>query len=126
MKKSYSRSIIGATLEVIQKKRIEQSKFGMPPEKLLFVIHDSDPFGEIRTGCRRPGPESDSCRCGSGRLMIQRLIYGMICRSVPVRAVKTRRLFGFETTSFHVSVSSSFSLLLCDCNYYCICYVIVE
>jgi len=35
---------------------------------------------------------------------IRRSIHGMICRSVLVRAVKTRRWFGFETASFHVRV----------------------
>jgi len=37
-------------------------------------------------------------------LAIQRPTHGMIQRSVPVRAVKTRRRFRFKITSFHVSV----------------------
>jgi len=45
-------------------------------------------------------------RCGSDTQAIRRPFHGMICRSVPVRAVKTRRRFGSETASFHVSVHS--------------------
>jgi len=37
-------------------------------------------------------------------MVIQRSTHGMIRRSVPVRAVKTKRWFSSETTSFHVSV----------------------
>ncbi|CAN6920203.1 unnamed protein product, partial [Brassica oleracea var. botrytis] len=37
-KKPYSRSIVGATLEVIQKKRAEKPEVRAPLEKLLFVI----------------------------------------------------------------------------------------
>ena len=54
----------------------------------------------------RPGPDSDSCRCGSDTQAIRRPIHGMIRRLVPVHAVKTRRRFGSETASFHVSVRS--------------------
>ena len=66
----------------------------------------SDPFGEIRTSCSRLGPDPDSCRCGSDTQAIRRPFHGMIRRSVPVRAVKTRRRFSSETASFHVSVHS--------------------
>ena len=60
---------------------------------------------------RRPRPDSGSCRCGSDTQVIRRPINGMIRRSVPVRAVKTRWRFGSETASFHVSVCShAFSL----------------
>jgi len=67
--------------------------------------------------------DSGSCRCGTDTIGIRRPMHRMIRRSVPVHAVKTRRRFGSETSSFQVSVSSSFSLLLSDCSYYFICYV---
>ena len=66
----------------------------------------SDPFGEIRTSCKRSGPDSDRARCGPDTMVIQRPIYGMSRRSVLVHAVKTRRRFGSETASFYVSVRS--------------------
>ena len=72
----------------------------------VACFSDSDPFGEIRTGCRRPRPDLDSCRCGPDTMVIRRPTHGMIRISVPVCAVKTRRLFGSETASFHVSVRS--------------------
>ena len=50
--------------------------------------------------------DPDSCHCGPDAQVIQRPIHGMIRRSVPVRAVKTKRQFGSETASFHVSVCS--------------------
>ena len=66
------------------------------------------------------------------RQAIRRLTHVMIWRSVPVRAVKTRRRFGFKTGSFHVSVCSyvflylllpvdvsvSICIILCDCMIY--------
>ena len=45
-------------------------------------------------------------RCEPDTQAIRRPIHGMIRRLVPVRAVKTRRRFGSETASFHVSVRS--------------------
>ena len=45
-------------------------------------------------------------RCGPDTQAIRRPTHGMIRRSVSVRAVKTRRRFGSETASFHVSVRS--------------------
>ena len=57
-----------------------------------------------RTSYRRPGPDSGSCRCGPDTMGIRRPMHGMVRRPVPVRAVKTRRRFGSETASFHVSV----------------------
>ena len=65
-----------------------------------------DPFGEIRTSCRRSEPDSDSCSLWTRCMVIRRPIHGMIRRPVPVRAVKTRRRFGSKTSSFHVSVRS--------------------
>jgi len=41
-------------------------------------------------------------------MAIRRPIHGMIRRSVPVRAVKTRGQFGSKTASFYVSVLSLF------------------
>jgi len=66
----------------------------------------------VRTSCRRPGPDLNSCRCGPDTMVIRRPIHEMIRRSVPVRAVKTRWRFGSKTASFHVSVRScAFSYL---------------
>ena len=73
---------------------------------LVACYSISDLFGEIWTSCRRPGPDSDSCRCRPDTMVIRRPIHGMIRRSVPVRPVKTRWRFGSETSSFHVSVCS--------------------
>ena len=53
-----------------------------------------------------PDPIQICARCGPDTMVIRRPIYGMIRRPVPVRAVKTRRRFGSETASFHVSVRS--------------------
>ena len=50
--------------------------------------------------------DSELCRYGSDTLAIRRPIHGMICRSVPGHAVKTRRLFGSKIVSFHVSIFS--------------------
>ena len=66
----------------------------------------SDSFGEIRTVSGDPDPIRIRARCGPDTMVIQRPIHGTICRSVLVRAVKTRRRFGSETASFHVSVRS--------------------
>ena len=71
---------------------------------LVACYSISDLFGEIRTSYRRPGPDSGSCRCGPDTMGIRRPMHGMVRRPVPVRAVKTRRRFGSETASFHVSV----------------------
>ena len=60
------------------------------------VWWDPDQLQEIWIGVRY-GPDI---------VEIRRLIHGMICRSVPVCAVKTRWWLGSKTTSFHVSVCS--------------------
>jgi len=51
-----------------------------------------------------PDPIRIRARCGPNTMVIRRPMSGMIRRPVPVRAVKTRRRFGSETASFHVSV----------------------
>jgi len=73
---------------------------------LVACYSISSSFGEIRISCRRPGHDSDSYRCGPDTEGIRRPMHRMIRRSVPVHAVKTRRRFGSETSSFHVSVRS--------------------
>jgi len=52
------------------------------------------------------GHNSDLCPLWTQYIGDWRPIHGMIRRSVSVRAVKTRRRFGSETASFHVSVRS--------------------
>ena len=47
---------------------------------------------------------SPLARSGPDTMVIRRPIHGMIRRSVPVRAVKTRGRFNSKTVSFHVSV----------------------
>jgi len=59
---------------------------------------------EIRTIAENPDPIQIRARCGPDTMVIRRPIHGMIRRSVPVRAVKTRRRFGSENASFQVSV----------------------
>ena len=51
-----------------------------------------------------PDPIQIRARCGPNTMAIRRSTHEMIHRSVPVHAVKTRRRFGSETASFHVSV----------------------
>ena len=58
------------------------------------VWWDLDPLQEIWIGARY----------GPNALAIRKPTHGMIRRSVPVRAVKTRRRFGSKTASFYVSV----------------------
>ena len=60
----------------------------------------------IRTHSRDSDPIRIRVRCGPDTITIRIPIYGMIQRSVPVRAVKTRRWFGSKIISFHVSVCS--------------------
>ena len=53
----------------------------------VMCCSDPDPFGELD-----PSQEIQSCaRYGPDTLAIRKLTYEMIWRSVPVRAVKTRR-----------------------------------
>ena len=58
--------------------------------------------------------------CGLDTLAIRSPIHEMIRRFVPVRAVKTRRYFGSETASFHVSVLyfliEYFSIISRECS----------
>ena len=70
----------------------------------VACFSDSDPFGEIRTRCRRPEPNPFSCSSWTRYAGNPKTDHGMIRRSVPVRAVKIRRRFYSETASFHVSV----------------------
>ena len=70
--------------------------YGCVVQRYGPIWWDSDPLQEIRI-CTRYAPDT---------LAIQRLIHGMTRRSVPVRAMKTRRQFRFKTTLFHVSVCS--------------------
>jgi len=61
----------------------------------------------IRTYSCNPDPLQEiriSVRYGPDKLAIRRPIHELIWRSVPVRAVKTRRRFGSKTASFHVHV----------------------
>ena len=58
----------------------------------------------FRTRLGDPDPIRIRVRSGPDTMAIRRPIPGMIRRSVPVRAVKTRWRFGSETASFHVSV----------------------
>jgi len=60
----------------------------------------------IRTHSRDPDPIRICVRCGADTLAIQRPTHRMIRRSVPVRAMKTRRRFGSKTASFHMSICS--------------------
>jgi len=68
----------------------------------------SDSFGMIQTVAGDPDSIRIRACCGPDTQAIRRSIYGMIRKSVPVRAVKIRRRFGSETASFHVSVFFSF------------------
>jgi len=83
------------------------------------VLQRSESFGEIRTVAGDPDPIQIRAHCGPDTQAIRRPIHGMIRTSVLVRAVKTRRLFGSETVSFHVSVRSCSLpyLLLSVCVY---------
>jgi len=60
-----------------------------------------------------PDPIRVRARCGPDAQPIRRPIHGMIRRSVPVRAVKTRWRFGSETAPFHVSVRSCVFTVVC-------------
>ena len=71
---------------------------------LVACCNASNPFGEIQTVAGDPDRIQIRARCGPDTMMIRRPIHVMIRRSVLVRAVKTRRWFGSETASFHVSV----------------------
>jgi len=51
-----------------------------------------------------PDPIQIRARSGPDTMAIRRPAYGMIRKSVSVRAVKIRQRFGFETTSIQVSV----------------------
>ena len=51
----------------------------------------SNSFGKIRTVAGDPDSIRIRARCGPDTQSIRRPIHGMIHRSVPVRAVKTRR-----------------------------------
>ena len=51
-----------------------------------------------------PDPIQIRARCGPDTMAIRRPIHGMIRKSIPVRAVKTRWWFGSKIVSFHVSV----------------------
>ena len=57
----------------------------------------SESFGEIRTVAGDPDLIWIRARCGPDTMVIRKPIYGMIHRSVPVRALKIRRQFGFES-----------------------------
>ena len=72
----------------------------------LRVAVFKDSFGEIRTVVGDSDPIRICARCGPDTQAIRRPIHGMIRRSVPVRAVKTRRRLDSKTTSFHVNVRS--------------------
>ena len=69
-------------------------------QRLGFVLWDPNPA----TG--DPDPIRIHARCGPDTMVFRRPIHRMIHKSVPVRTVKTRWRFGFETASFHVSVRS--------------------
>jgi len=73
--------------------RLRVAAFRIRSVRSGFVAGDPDP---IRI-CTRYGPDTQA---------IQRTIHRMIRRSVVVRAVKTRRRFGSEIMSFHVSACS--------------------
>jgi len=60
----------------------------------------------IRTHSRDSNSVYIGARYGPDTLAIRRPTHGMIRRFVPVRAVKTRRRFGFKTVSFHVIIYS--------------------
>ena len=63
----------------------------------------------VQTRLVRSGPiirDLVSCSLWTDIMVIRRPMHEMIRRSVPVRAVKTRRWFDSETVSFHVSVRS--------------------
>jgi len=73
-------------------------------------------------GNRRPKPDLNLCLLWTDTLAIRRPINGMIRRSVPVHAMKTRWRFGSKTASFHVNICSSIISLFiiasrCSCNY---------
>ena len=68
------------------------------------VWWDPDTFVRSRPVAGDPDPIRIRARCGPDTEAIRRSIHGMIRQSVLVRAVKTRRRFGSETASFHVSV----------------------
>ena len=69
-----------------------------------WVLQRSESFGEIRTVAGDPDLIRIHARCGPDKVVIRRPIHGMIRKSVPVRAVKTRWRFSSETALFHVSV----------------------
>ena len=73
---------------------------------LVACCSISDSFGDIRTVAGDPDPIRIRARCEPDTQAIRRPVHEMICRTVPVRVVKTRWRFGFETASFHVSVCS--------------------
>ena len=86
---------------------------------LVACCSISGPFGEIQIVAGDPDPIRICARCGPDIMVIQRPI-GMIRRPIPVRAVKTRRRFGSETASFHVSVLyfliECFSIISYECS----------
>jgi len=82
---------------------------------LVACCNDMDPLQDIRI-CTRYGPDT---------LAIRRPIHGMIWRSIPLRALKTRRRFGSKTASFHVSVCSRVIFLFTVViGYLCFTYII--
>jgi len=68
------------------------------------VWWDPDTFvrSELVTG--DPDSIQNCTRCGPDTLTIRRLTHEMIQRFMLVHALETRRRFGSETASFHVSV----------------------
>jgi len=79
---------------------------------------DADSFMRPEPVTVDPDPIWNRDCYGHDSQAIRRPIHRMICRSVPVRAVKTRRRFGFKTVSFHVSVCSCIIFLIYCCLYY--------
>jgi len=71
----------------------------------IYLVR-SGPLREIRTVTGDPDSIRILARYGHDTMAIRRQAHGMIRISVQVRAVKTRRRFGSETASFHVSVRS--------------------
>ena len=86
---------------------------------LVVCYSVTDLFGEIRTIAGDPDPIRICASYRPNTIAIRKSIHGMIRRSVPVRAVKTRRRFSSKTASFHVNVCSwvFLYLLLLVCAY---------
>ena len=79
---------------------------------LVACYSDANSFVQSELVTGDPNPIRIHVRYGPDTLAIERLTHGMIWRSVPVHAVKTRRRFGSKITTFHVSVCSCIIFLL--------------